>query len=192
MPLSPPTDREPIHHRRVDCRGYRRSDGLWDIEGHLVDTKSYAFENDWRGTVEPGVPIHEMWVRMTVDDSLTIVAIEAVTDHSPYAICRSVGPVFEKLVGLRLKGGFNQKVRELVGGAAGCTHLVELMGPVATTAFQTIFPIKARESGIASAAQAEPGVRPRLLNSCKAFDAAGPLVKQYWPDHYTGPDRAAD
>src|SRR5690606_12405498 len=57
MPLSPPVEREPIHIRTVTCRGYRRSDGLWDIEGHLVDTKAYLFESRWRGTLAPGEPV---------------------------------------------------------------------------------------------------------------------------------------
>jgi len=39
MALPPAHDRKPAHHRQIDCRGYRRSDGLWDIEGHLVDTR---------------------------------------------------------------------------------------------------------------------------------------------------------
>jgi hypothetical protein len=54
MSLSPPASRDPIHDRRIDCRGYRRSDGLWDIEGHLTDTKTYAFANSFRGEVAPG------------------------------------------------------------------------------------------------------------------------------------------
>ena len=33
MPLSPPAPREPIHPRRYQFDGYRRADGLWDIEG---------------------------------------------------------------------------------------------------------------------------------------------------------------
>ncbi|MBO6784243.1 MAG: DUF2889 domain-containing protein, partial [Alphaproteobacteria bacterium] len=45
MPLSPPAEREHIHTRTVECAGYRRTDGLWDIEGHLTDVKTYTFEN---------------------------------------------------------------------------------------------------------------------------------------------------
>ena len=45
MPLSPPAPREPIHTRAIDLRGYRREDGLWDIEGHLTDVKCYDFES---------------------------------------------------------------------------------------------------------------------------------------------------
>ena len=51
---SPPAPAAAIHHRRIDCRGYRRADGLWDIEGHLTDAKSYPFINSFRGEVAPG------------------------------------------------------------------------------------------------------------------------------------------
>ena len=40
MPLSPPVSRSPVHTRRIECRSYRRDDGLFDIEGHLTDRKS--------------------------------------------------------------------------------------------------------------------------------------------------------
>ena len=80
MSLSPPSPREPVHHRRIDCRGYRRADGLWDIEGHLTDTKSYPFTNSFRGEVAPGEPIHDMWLRLTVDDEFTVIRAEAATD----------------------------------------------------------------------------------------------------------------
>ena len=42
MPLSQPAPRKLMHNRVIECRGYEREDGLWDIEGHLVDTKPYA------------------------------------------------------------------------------------------------------------------------------------------------------
>ncbi len=76
MPLSEPNAREHIHTRDISCRGYRREDGLWDIEGHLVDTKTYAFDNRFRGEVAPGMPVHEMWLRVTVDDDLRIKDVE--------------------------------------------------------------------------------------------------------------------
>lgn len=60
MPLSPPAAREHIHTRRVECQGFRRADGLWDIEGHLTDVKTYSFHNDDRGTMEPGDPIRNV------------------------------------------------------------------------------------------------------------------------------------
>ena len=41
MPLPPAAPRKNMHTRDIQCCGYERADGLWDIEGHLVDTKSF-------------------------------------------------------------------------------------------------------------------------------------------------------
>src|SRR3954454_24954269 len=152
MPLSRPAPREHLHSRRVTCQGFRRDDGLWDIEGHLTDVKTYGFGNDDRGTIEPGDPIHEMWIRLTLDDGFAVRAVEVVTDKSPFAVCPAITPNFQRLVGLRIAAGWTARVRELLGGVEGCTHLVELLGPVATTAFQTIFPVLSREKAEREAA----------------------------------------
>ena len=194
MPLSAPAPREHIHTRRVTCEGFRRDDGMWDIEGHLVDTKSYPFSNKERGDIEPGVPVHEMWIRLTIDDAFEIKAVEAVTDHSPFGVCHEVAPNFERLVGLTIGAGWRHAIASRVGGIEGCTHIVELLGPVATTAFQTIWPMRAREREKAreqAAAEGKPveapsTERPRLLNTCHAFREDGPKVKEFWPDFYSG------
>ena len=80
MPLSPPAPRAPIHQRAIRCEGFRREDGYWDIEGTLVDTKSYPFANTWRTRVEPGDSRHEMRMRLTIDETYMVVAVEAATD----------------------------------------------------------------------------------------------------------------
>ena len=49
MPLTQTVRRKAMHTRVVTCHGYLREDGLWDIEGHMVDTKPYAFANADRG-----------------------------------------------------------------------------------------------------------------------------------------------
>ncbi|WP_353858043.1 DUF2889 domain-containing protein [Azospirillum formosense] len=202
MPLSEPAAREPIHTREVTCRGYRRTDGMWDVEGHLTDVKSYAFHTEQRGQILPGDPVHGMWIRLTVDNDLTVHAVEAVTEKSPYRTCGSVTPNFQRLVGLKIGPGWTRAVKERLGGIQGCTHLVELLGPVATTAFQTIYPIlareqaeKARASGGGEAAGSKEDMlrtkRPVLLNTCHIFDSNGEVVRKNWPDHYTG-DRPRD
>ena len=192
MPLSPPPERTPIHTRSVECRGYRRTDGLWDIEGHLLDTKSYAFANAYRGTVHPGEALHDMWLRLTVTDRLEIVAVEAAIDHHPYDMCPAITSAYKKLEGLKIGPGFTRKVKSLLGGVQGCTHATELVGPVATTAFQTIYPILARERGELPKGhgRAESSHRPGLLNSCHTYATDSEVVRRHWPDHYTG-DRAA-
>ncbi len=86
MPLSPPAPREHMHTRHIECRGYRREDGLWDIEGHITDVKTYSFKNQWRGEIASGEPVPEMWLRLTVDDELLIHAAEAATDAGPFQV----------------------------------------------------------------------------------------------------------
>ena len=41
MPLPAAAPRSDIHHRVIDMRAYRREDGLYDVEAHLVDTKPF-------------------------------------------------------------------------------------------------------------------------------------------------------
>ena len=124
MPLSKPSPRKPMHTRTVECRGYLRDDGLWDIEGHLVDTKPYAIPNQDRGGEIPaGEPLHEMWIRLTVDTDLVVQDVEACTDHGPYSVCGDIIENFKALKGLAIKAGWTQKTRELLGGTKGCTHL---------------------------------------------------------------------
>ena len=90
MTLLSPVARKPIHHRRIDCHGYLREDGLWDIEGHLTDVKSYPFPNTFRGEIQPGEPLHDMWLRLTLDDDLTVIRAEASTAAGPFAVCPAV------------------------------------------------------------------------------------------------------
>jgi hypothetical protein len=187
MPLSSAAPRQLIHQRQVECRGYHREDGLWDIEGHLTDIKTYPFESESRGTVEPGDPVHEMWIRLTVDDSLIVTAIEAVTDKSPFPVCSAITPNFQLVVGLSIRPGFLSRLRERLGGVEGCTHLVELMGPIATTAYQTIYPYRNRmKREAAPQKEARPTERPRLIDTCHALKSDGDVVRRLWPEFYTG------
>jgi Protein of unknown function (DUF2889) len=182
MPLTPAASREPIHHRRIDCRGYRREDGLWDIEGHLTDVKSYPFANAWRGEIRPGEPIHDMWLRLTLDDELTVIRAEAATEAGPFAVCPAITPAFAKLEGIKIGPGWRRAVQARLGGVQGCTHLVELLGPLATTAYQTIHVWRAKHEP-----ELETERPPAHLDSCHALARNGAVVRQHYPRWYTGP-----
>lgn len=188
MPLSPPVAREPIHRRRYDFQAFRRADGLWDIDARLTDTKSYGFDNAYRGRIEPGEALHGMAIRLTIDEDFLVHAIEAVSDDTPYAICTGATANFQRIVGLRIGPGWRNKVREQVGGVAGCTHLAEMLGALGTVAFQAVFPLRVSHDG----GSRRPGSRPPLLDSCYAFASDSPVVKRQWPEFYTGPDRDED
>ena len=181
MPLSQPTEREELHRRRIDFAGYRRADGLWDIEGHLTDCKTYAFDNDFRGKILPGEPLHNMRIRLTIDDEFLIHDVEAVTDHGPFEACPAIAPNFKKMIGVTIAGGWRREIRHRLGGIEGCTHLVELLTAMATVAFQTLYPTLTKRN------KDKPVTgKPRLIDSCYAFRSDGDEVKTTWPDFYTG------
>ena len=142
MPLSPPSKRKLLHRRTVTCEGHLRDDGLMDIEGHLVDTKSYDFPNNDRGGHIPaGEPLHGISARIALDEKLTIIEAEACMDYTPYHYCKEIAPVFSQIAGIRIGAGWMAKIRDIMGGTQGCTHITELLGPMATTAFQTMVSI---------------------------------------------------
>jgi hypothetical protein len=164
---------------------------LFDIEAQLTDTKTYGFDNEDRGRIEAGEALHGMWMRMTVDESLTIVSCEAATDDSPYAICPQAAPNFARLAGLRIGRGFLKEANARVGGPAGCTHLRELLQQIATVAFQTVLPLRrhkpdARDESLDARVAASWGGATALLNTCLAYASDSPVVKRRWPELYTG------
>ena len=94
MPLPAPTeDRELLHTRTIECRGYLRADGMWDIDGWMTDIKTYNFPNHDRIEIKAGEPLHGMGLRLTVDDTLTIRDCVAVTDFSPFTLCGNITPI---------------------------------------------------------------------------------------------------
>jgi hypothetical protein len=202
MPLSEPAERERLHTRAIEINGYRRADGRYDIEAHLTDVKSYGQTNYDRGYIEAGDPIHDMWLRLTVDEAMHIHAVEAVSDKTPYMMCPDAAPNFTRLVGMQIRAGFLRDATHKVGGTVGCTHLRELLQQMATTAFQTINPAKARREIAAEGGQIEKpgsdafdtritekwGGGNKILNTCLAYDDTGPLVKRRWPHLYKGAD----
>jgi len=182
MPLSTPVPRKHLHSRNIECKGYEREDGLWDIEAHLVDSKTYTFENKERGTIASGDPVHDMWISLTVDEELTIQKAEATTDKGPFSICRDVNTQFKLLEGLQIAPGWRKAVFGKMGGTQGCTHLNDLLiGPLAVAAFHTVSAARAKRKESAG-----PNQKPALLDSCHAFASDGPVVKREWPEFYQG------
>lgn len=188
MPLTEPVPRELLHLRDIELRGYRRADGLFDIEATLQDTKSYAFGNADRGQIDPGVPLHRMLARMTLTEEMEITTFEAVTEFGPYAICPSAAPNFARLAGLKVGRGFLKAANERIGGVHGCTHLRELLGQMGTVAFQTLYAVRVKREAAPNAVDTaqEPVRKPMLLGTCKAYAPDSPVVARQWPQFYTG------
>lgn len=170
----PKVERTKTHTRQILIEGYKRQDGLWDIEGYIKDVKTH--DHKLVSHVHPAnKPIHEMTLRITIDNSLTIVEAEAMSHSTPYSpVCERITPEYAKLKGVQIKGGFRSRVAELFGGTKGCTHITELIGTMATAAIQTTvgnIPV-------------DPAAKPLSVNGCHALDTSGSIVQEYYPQWY--------
>lgn len=181
MPL-PHGPRELLHFRNIEMRGYRRPDGLFEIEGHLTDTKTFDFSpGGGDNTVKAGQPIHEMWLRLVIDSKLFIHDVLAVTDHHPFPQCPEATRIMASLKGLTIGAGWQSAIRERLGKADSCTHLREMLIPMGTAAFQSLGGIREGRD------RTDKNGRPLKIDSCYAFSAERAQVMQRWPAHYTGP-----
>ena len=121
MPLSPPAERTELHHRRLDFKGYRRGDGLFEIECTLVDTKGMDVPLlGSQRVVAAGEPMHGMAIRMAVSPDLEVVAIEAVSDATPYDICPEAAASLQTVVGMKIGSGWTYTIKRRL---AGCGEL---------------------------------------------------------------------
>jgi hypothetical protein len=197
VPLPPfDPDRIPLHRRSVDLQGFRRRDGLYEVEARMTDT-TVPPPPEGGGGVPGGGSIgaaagarvkHDMWIRIVFDRELLVRDVVASTDAAPHAVCAEAAPSLASLVGLTMGAGWTRTVRERLGGARGCTHLTELLGPVATTAFQTLAPVR-----MAAPVRIDAAGRPTKIDSCHAYSRRGELVRSRWPDfHEPGDPPAGD
>jgi hypothetical protein len=182
MPLPTSVSRQDVHHRRIEMRGYLRSDGLYDIEGRITDIKADDFTPSDGRPIAAGTALHDMWVRLVVDDELLIHEAFSVTDASPHPICPDAAPDVAALRGLRISSGWKAGVTERLGGAKGCTHVRELLNAMATGAYQTLTALRQNRKIVSLGRDG----RPAKLNSCYAYGTSRALVKKKWPEHFTG------
>ncbi len=179
MPLSAPASRRSLKHTRsIQVAAFARDDGLWDLDAHITDIKPRAIR--LAASVRPAnTPLHDLWLRLTIDTQLTVVDAEAVSDAVPYpGFCDTIGPDYKKLVGLNLLKGFRPQLRQRLGGILGCTHLTELAQVLPTAAIQAFAGdvFSTREGG----PDGEDS-KPFQLDHCHALRTDGGAVAEYYP-----------
>lgn len=177
MPLPPPTaERARLHLRSVALEGFKRSDGLWDIEARIVDTKDQDYPLS-SGLRRPGEAVHDMSVRVTIDAKMNILEAAACTDAAPYmGHCDTVPPDYSRIVGLNLFHGFRKAVKDLYGGTRGCAHVAELLMQLPTVALQT-FASEILDND-------DSKHKPYQLERCHALVAHSEAVRRYYPRWY--------
>jgi hypothetical protein len=171
-------ERTELHCRRIDIRGFRRSDGLFEVEGRIIDTKPHDLDIPFGRKVPAETPLHNLGVRLVYDIDLFVHDVTTFTDAAPYAVCPGGGLALKAIIGLRMVSGWNQEVKNRIQKSHSCTHLVELLGPLATVAFQTISGLRPPQNAV------DKNGKPLKIDSCYAYAADGEMVKERWSDFY--------
>jgi hypothetical protein len=173
---SPPLQRTLMHTRQVVVQVFERSDGLFDVEASLQDTKT--FDMPLATGVRPaGEPIHAMQLQLVVDRTLGIQSATSVTTAMPYVgTCDQHGNAYAQLAGLNLMRGFRAAVNQRLAGRLGCTHLTEMCAVLPTAVLQAFAGrvLDVREGSD----DAHP---PYQLDRCHALRREGPVVQTYYP-----------
>lgn len=175
-----PTDsvsREALHFRRIDFQGFRRGDGLLEIQARLTDRKTHDFTPPSGGRhVAAGDDIHDHGLRVVFGEDMVIRAVETAIRAAPYRECPLGGETLQALVGLRIGAGWSSELRRRLPPGDTCTHLKEMMIPLASAAFQTAYSV-----GPSRVGERDASGRPRKIDSCYAYGASRDLVALQWP-----------
>lgn len=177
MALPPAAPSRQLKHRRsIDVQIYSRGDGLWEVEAELRDTKTR--DAPLAGGVRlAGEPIHDMLLRLVVDERFNVVESGAHTRAMPYpGSCDDHGDAYGRLVGLNLLKGFRQDVRQRLGGVLGCTHITEL-SQILPTAVVQAFVGEVVDTRIDN----PEGQQPFQIDRCHALRSDGAVVQTHYP-----------
>ncbi len=177
-----------MHTRSITCEGFLRDDGLWEVEAWLRDSKPFIQPaSRFRGELKPGDPVHDIGLRLAIDETMTIHEAEAMMRGTPYLTCVDVEPILARLVGERIGPGWREAVRGKIARLETCTHLMELLGPAVTTLYQTMSHGTKPEGRDSLEDQQNSGRRPFFIGGCHSWRTDGPVVAAMFPQFATKP-----
>ena len=187
MSLPPAAPQRQLKHRRqIDVQVFACGNGLWEVDAVLTDTKTRAtpIANFLRSA---GTPIHDMLLRLVVNEQFDIVAAGSESRWMPYSgLCNEHGDAYARLVGLNLRQDFRKQLRQRVGGVLGCTHLTELAQVLPTAVVQAFAGEVIDTRGTAAGAG-----KPFQIDHCHALRSSGEAVRLHYPRWYRAATAAA-
>jgi hypothetical protein len=172
--------RREMHLRRIEMRAFARDDGLWDVEASLRDEKPYAYFDASRGPQKPGDPVHDIHIRITVDDERVIREIEVNMGSMPFGTCHEIKDSFNVLVGERIGPGWRNILKK-IPRTGTCTHAKELLIPMATAVVQGMALGRDPQGKASISRDTERTDAPFFVDDCHSWRADGPAVAKFYP-----------
>lgn len=187
MSLPPAAPQRQLKHRRqIDVQVFSRGNGFWEVDATLSDVKT-RMARMAEGPRPAGTPIHEMLLRLVVNEQLDIVEAGSETRWMPYTgTCDHHGDAYQRLVGLNLLREFRKQLRQRVGGVLACTHITELAQVLPTAVVQAF-----AGEVIDTRGDTDGASQPFQIDRCHALRSSGDAVRLHYPRWYRLPNAAA-
>ena len=127
--------------------------------------------------------VHDMHLRVDIRESdLVITRAEADMSAHPHGVCPHTIADVQRIVGLRIAGGFNAELRSRLGGTRSCNHLHTMAQDIAQTMALSHVASLYDDDPILPSAEYTPFYRrvldlaPRVVDTCAVWKADGPVV----------------
>jgi hypothetical protein len=161
-----------IHTRSIDVSIFTYAEDTIVVEGRLKDDRLIDSFRSGGDVIPPGV-VHNMIIRMKVrGPELIIEDIDVEMPTVPNDGCLETRRSLDPIKGMSIVSGFTMKVKEIVGGAKGCAHLVALLMAMAPAAVQGAWTAATRQPNDSRALKAYS--MKRLKNTCYVWRSDGP------------------
>lgn len=172
--------RREMHLRRIEMRAYARDDGLWDVEAHLRDEKPFRYIDPGRGEQPPHAAVHDIRVRLTLDDERIIRDVLVEMGSMPFGTCHEVKDTLRPLIGERVGRGWRQILKKIPRNTT-CTHVHEVLVPMATVVHQALPFGRDPDGKVALTPCPTLTEKPFFVDDCHSWRADGPVVARFYP-----------
>jgi hypothetical protein len=167
-----------LHTRNIEVTIYDYDGQRIIAEGFFKDDR-FAKTQLITGETFPDGVIHHMAIRLLVNCSNFLIEdIDVDLLSVPRPVCRETIDSLVPIKGLSISKGFTSKVKKIVGGTKGCTHLVELLLAMAPVVFQGFAAHQSQQPSAFDSDQAKMMFRS-LVGTCHAWREDGPVVEMF-------------
>ena len=165
-----------LHTRTIEVNTYEYGAGRLVVEGALKDLR---WQDHYLATGEkkpPGV-LHGMIIHLLVNvRNLEIEDVHVEMPDTPREECLETRGCIARVKWMRIAGGFTLKVKEMLGGIQGCSHLLALLTAMAPAAVQGFAAHILRDDTELKSTWA--GLSRFLEDTCWVWRKDGPLLKK--------------
>jgi hypothetical protein len=167
-------NQEHCHSRNISVNCFYINDEMMAVEGSLKDERLSKSGTNKSNQSHQKDTIHHMFVKMNISlPQLKIISISADLATIPNEACDGAKNSVNKLIGLQIKHGFTDAVRNLLANQEGCAHMMNLILSMGSAAVQGAWSALSRRTVRDKMPEIDETI---MINSCWLWREDGPLA----------------